>query len=191
MLSQIRKGVLSKLENVVPSDDIRLASVLCLVVGETNALSIILTKRSQHLNEHAGQVSFPGGKLNSNKENIVDAALREAEEEIGLSSHEVEILGFLSPVITSTHFHISPVVGYLAKTPLLTMQQLKVNPAEVDEIIISPLSSYLNPNFYEIAAYETKNGRRKFWKIKNTNPVVWGATAAILKQISEILITKT
>ncbi len=191
MLSQIRRGVLSVLEDDVPSFDMRLAAVLCLVVGETNALSILLTKRAQHLNEHAGQISFPGGKLNSKNENIVDAALREAEEEIGLLSSEVEILGFLSPVVTSTNFHISPVVGYLAKTPSLAMKQLQVNPEEVEEIIISPLSLFLNPYFYYIAEYDTKNGRKKFWEIKNTKPLVWGATAAILKQLSEILPMKT
>ena len=191
MLGQIRSRVLSELESAVPSGNVRLAAVLCLVMGETNALSILLTKRSLHLNEHAGQMSFPGGKLERSDENIVDAALREAEEEIGLSSGEVEILGFLSPVLTSTQFHISPVVGYLAKTPLLAMQQLKVNLLEVEEIVISPLSLYLEPNCYHLKEYETKNGKKNFWAIRNTNPLVWGATAAILKQLSEILSIRT
>ena len=190
MLSQIRVGVLSKIEHVLPPHEMRPAAVLCLFLGETNALSILLTKRSQQLNEHAGQMSFPGGKLDSKYENIVDAALREANEEIGLSSPEVEILGFLSPVVTSTYFYIFPVVGYLAKTPLLAMRHLKVNPEEVEEIIINPLHLYLDPNFYQIAEYDTKNGKKNFWEIKNTNPLVWGATAAILKQLTQILPTK-
>ena len=142
-------------------------------------------------NEHAGQMSFPGGKIDSEDKSIIDAALREAREEIGLISSQVDILGYLSPVATATGFHISPVVGYLAKSPAQAMQQLTHNPAEVEAIKISPLSLYLDPNCYRRAEYKTKTGSRTFWEIKNTNPVVWGATAAILRQFCDIVPTKS
>ncbi|GIS16400.1 MAG: hypothetical protein CM15mP117_18320 [Alphaproteobacteria bacterium] len=99
-------------------------------------------------------------------------------------------MGFLSPVATSTGFHIYPVVGYLDKTPSSASQQLICNPNEVEEIIISPLSSYLDPNRYHLRTYSSETGSKRFLEIKNTNPLVWGATAAILKQLSDISPSK-
>ncbi len=190
MLKQIKLGVSSKMNGTAFGEGMRHAAVLCLIVGEDVAPSILLTKRAPHLNEHAGQMSFPGGKIDSQDKSIVDAALREAREEIGLTSSGVDILGYLSPVATSTGFYISPVVGYLAKTPRQAMRQLIRNPAEVASIIISPLSLYLDPNCYCRAVYKTKTGSKTFWEIKNTNPVVWGATAAILRQFCAIVPSK-
>ena len=190
MLSQIKTGVFSEFCAEAPLKGMRPAAVLCLLIGEINALSILLTKRAPHLNEHAGQISFPGGKLESIDETIVDTALRETKEEVGLSSSEVEVLGFLSPVVTLTGFHIYPVVGYLDKTPSSALQQLIRNPNEVEEIIISPLSSYLDPNRYHLRTYSSETGSKRFLEIKNTNPLVWGATAAILKQLSDISPSK-
>ena len=143
MLSQIKSGVFSEFCKEAPSKGVRPAAVLCLLIGEINALSILLTKRAPHLNEHAGQISFPGGKLEAIDETIVDTALRETKEEVGLSSSEVEVLGFLSPVVTLTGFHIYPVVGYLDKTPSSASQQLNRNPNEVEEIIISGENAFI------------------------------------------------
>ena len=190
MLEQIKMGVLSEMSRPSLGGSIRPAAVLCLIVGEGVSPSILLTKRAPHLNEHAGQMSFPGGKIDSQDKSIVDAALREAREEIGLLSTGVDILGYLSPVATATGFHISPVVGYLAKTPRQAMRQLSHNPAEVESIKISPLSLYLDPNSYRRTVYKTKMGSRLFWEIKNTNPIVWGATAAILRQFCDIVPSK-
>ncbi len=190
MLEQIKSGVFSEVGSPPPHmDNMKPSAVLCLILGELEAPSILLTKRASNLKEHAGQMSFPGGKLDSQDKTIMDTALREAREEIGLISSEVDIIGFLSPVGTATGFHITPVVGYLSKTPLQAMRQLVRNPAEVEEIKISPLSLYLDPKCYRRAEYKTKTGSRKFWEIKNTNPIVWGATAAILKQLSDIVPT--
>ena len=99
-------------------------------------------------------------------------------------------MGFLSPVVTLTGFHIYPVVGYLDKTPSITSKQLIRNPNEVDEIIISPLSPYLDPSRYRFRTYGSETGSKRFLEIKNTNPLVWGATAAILKQLSDISPSK-
>ena len=76
------------------------------------------------------------------------------------------------------------------KTPSSASQQLICNPNEVEEIIISPLSSYLDPNRYHLRTYSSETGSKSFLEIKNTNPLVWGATAAILKQLSDILPSK-
>ena len=190
MLEKIKLGVSSKMVRLEHAESMIPAAVLCLIVGGDAELSILLTKRARHLNEHAGQMSFPGGKIDSGDKSIIDAALREAREEIGLTLSEVHILGYLAPVATATGFHISPVVGYLAKTPTQAMQEFIHNPAEVEAIKISPLSLYLDPNCYRRAEYKTKTGSRMFWEIKNTNPVVWGATAAILKQFCDIVPSK-
>ena len=191
MLEKIKLGVSSKMVRLEHAESMIPAAVLCLIVGGDAELSILLTKRARHLNEHAGQMSFPGGKIDSGDKSIIDAALREAREEIGLTLSEVHILGYLTPVATATGFHISPVVGYLAKTPTQAMQEFIHNPAEVEAIKISPLSLYLDPNCYGRAEYKTKTGSRMFWEIKNTNPVVWGATAAILKQFCDIVPMKS
>ncbi len=191
MLEKIKLGVSSKMVRLEHAESMIPAAVLCLIVGGDAELSILLTKRARHLNEHAGQMSFPGGKIDSGDKSIIDAALREAREEIGLTLSEVHILGYLTPVATATGFHISPVVGYLAKTPTQAMQEFIHNPAEVEAIKISPLSLYLDPNCYGRAEYKTKTGSRMFWEIKNTNPVVWGATAAILKQFCDMVPMKS
>ena len=181
MLSQIKSGVFSEFCAEAPLKGMRPAAVLCLLIGEINALSILLTKRAPHLNEHAGQISFPGGKLESIDETIVDTALRETKEEVGLSSSEVEVLGFLSPVATSTGFHIYPVVGYLDKTPSSASQQLIRNPNEVDEIIISPLSSYLDPNRYHLRTYSSETGSKSFLEIKKYKSTSLGRYSCYLK----------
>ena len=106
MLEQIKLGVSGKLGYLEHAESMRPAAVLCLIVGRDVAPSILLTKRSRHLNEHASQMSFPGGKIDSEDNSIIDAALREAREEIGLISSQVDILGYLSPVATATGFHI-------------------------------------------------------------------------------------
>ncbi|MDC3311339.1 CoA pyrophosphatase [Alphaproteobacteria bacterium] len=187
MLEQIKAGVSRQIKELSVPSNMRPAAVLCLILGEGASLSILLTKRAKHLNQHAGQMSFPGGKLDHQDKTIVDTALREANEEIGLASDEVDVLGYLSPVVTTTGFHISPVVGYFPASPDHAMKTLKHNPIEVEEIQISPLSLYLDPNHYHRSEYKTITGSRSFWEIKNTNPVVWGATAAILKQLSDIM----
>ena len=191
MLEQIKLGVSDNLDYHVHAKSMRPAAVLCLIIGRDVAPSILLTKRARHLSEHAGQMSFPGGKIDSQDKSIIDAALREAREEIGLVSSQVDILGYLTPVATATGFHISPVVGYLAKSPAQAIKQLVHNPLEVEAIKLSPLSLYLDPNCYRRAEYKTKTGSRTFWEIKNTNPLVWGATAAILRQFCDIVETKS
>ena len=94
MLSQIKSGVFSEFCAEAPLKGMRPAAVLCLLIGEINALSILLTKRAPHLNEHVGQISFPGGKLETIDETIVDTALRETKEEVGLYQVKLKFWDF-------------------------------------------------------------------------------------------------
>ena len=126
-------------EAEVPPAGRRPSAVLIPLVIEDGVLKVVLTERSSTLRHHAGQISFPGGRIDAGEVPHL-AALREADEEIGLKPEDVEILGFLPEVITTANFHIAPVLGLIQGTPSLTKQ-----PDEVARILIEPLLPMLDP----------------------------------------------
>ena len=159
------------------------AAVLVAVVDGAEP-GVLLTKRNERLSHHAGQVSFPGGRIDPDDASPEAAALREAEEEVGLAPGHVELLGRLAPHATGTGFGIVPVVGLVAERVLA---ELRPHPAEVDELFVLPLSVVTDPAAPRRQRMQRIGEWREFWVWPHARHLIWGATAAILVQLAERL----
>jgi len=146
------------------------------------APSIVLTLRAPHLTRHPGQVSFPGGRIDPADASPEAAALREAEEEIGLSAAAVEVIGRLPTHVTGTGYRVTPVLGLL--TPPVAP---KPDPREVAEVFELPLAALTGPPgpYEEEAVFR---GRlRRYWVVPHERHRIWGATAAMLVALGRLL----
>ncbi|MBV9747697.1 MAG: CoA pyrophosphatase [Acetobacteraceae bacterium] len=160
-----------------------LAAVLVpFVLGP--APGVLLTKRNEHLANHAGQVSFPGGRIEPSDASPEHAALREAEEEIGLDPAHVEIAGRLDDYVTGTGFRITPVLGLLPIGLDLSGLGLRVAKAEVDSVFLLPLPILLDPRAPQRRRAELRGRSREFWVWPHPEQYIWGATAAILVHLA-------
>jgi 8-oxo-dGTP pyrophosphatase MutT (NUDIX family) len=158
------------------------AAVLVPVVAGRGGLNMLLTRRTAHLQVHAGQISFPGGRLESDDPDAAAGALREAEEEIGLERRAVELIGRLDTYITRTGFEVTPVVGLISQ-PV----QLRPDPFEVAEIFEVPLDFVLDPRNRERRSREFNGVQREFWAIPYRDYFIWGATAGMIVNLSEVM----
>lgn len=145
------------------------------------APTILLTLRAAKLSAHAGQVSFPGGRIEPG-ETPEAAAVREAAEEVGLDPRLPELLGRLPEHATGTGYHITPIVA-LVPAPLM----LTPDPGEVEEPFELPLSLILDPKAPERRSREWQGERREFWVWPHDRHYIWGATAAILVNLARVL----
>lgn len=146
-------------------------------------LKLVLTRRSWELRTHRGEVSFPGGRVESG-ETPAQAALREAWEEVDLDRDSVELLGELDHLTTVTRrAYIVPVVGLLAEPPRLTP-----NPSEVDEVLVVPVSELMAPEVFREERWGTEELSRPIYFFELFGDTVWGATAAVLRQMLSRLV---
>lgn len=159
------------------------AAVLVPLVEHEDGFSLVFTRRTADLKAHAGQISFPGGRVEATDADAESAALREAQEEIGLAPCKVEILGRLDPYRTVTGFDITPVVGAI-RPPL----DLKPDPQEVADIFDVPLAFFLD------AANHRRHSRagptgviRAYYAMPYRDRYIWGATAGMLMNLYEVL----
>jgi 8-oxo-dGTP pyrophosphatase MutT (NUDIX family) len=143
--------------------------------------TILLTLRSARLNSHAGQVSFPGGRMEAG-ETPEQTALREAEEEVGLDPAMPELLGRLPPLLTGTGYRVTPVVALL-RPPL----DLRHDPNEVEEAFEYPLARLLDPAAPERRRQEFRGRLREFWVWPHERHYIWGATASMLVTLAAVL----
>jgi len=174
----------------LPEASSRPASILMLFAEGVQGLEILLTKRAGHLRLHAGQVSFPGGKPEEMDNSPADTALRETEEETGLSADMVAIKGYLPPVLTSTNFVVDLTVGFCRHPAEEIHPLLRPAPEEVDVVWFEPANPLVQLGQFEQRALVRDGQTRHYWQIKNSQPVIWGATAAMLRQLAILLEQK-
>lgn len=160
---------------------IRNASVLVPVVRRSHELTVLFTRRTAHLHDHAGQISFPGGRAEAD-EAPLDTALRETEEEIGLPRERIEVLGTLSEYVTVTGYRVTPVVG-LVHTPF----ELKPDEFEVAEIFEVPLAFLLDPANHQRNQVITDGVERHYFAMPYGPYYIWGATAGMLMNLYAFL----
>ena len=170
---------LSDAELAEMSKDLRLAAVLVPLVEHADEPSILLTRRADHLEKHSGQVAFPGGKVEDSDASPIAAALREAEEEIGLHPDYVEIAGVLDTYQTGTGFLILPVVGFVR--PGFTLSPDKNEVADVFEV---PAHIALSETNYKSDSGEWKGRMWNFYSMDYQGYNIWGATAGMLMHMS-------
>ena len=163
---------------------LRPAAVLIPVVdlGDAAEARVVLTHRTDHLPSHAGQVAFPGGKIEPQDESPVAAALREAEEEIGLDRAAVTPLGYLDPYITSSGFNIQPVLALVR--PEATFHP---DPNEVAEVFDVPLGFLMTPGNHQIGTREWRGAERRYYAMPYDRHYIWGVTAGIIRLMYERL----
>lgn len=160
------------------------AAVLVPLVERPEGMTVLLTQRTDHLAHHPGQISFPGGRLeDSDGGDPLIAALRETEEEIGLPRDRVTVLGRLDLYVTGTGFGVTPVVGVVAPPFELT-----ADPFEVAEVFEVPLDFLLDPENHKLHRVVVEGRHRPFWSMTWEERVIWGATAGILVNLSEVLV---
>ena len=169
----------------VPTDP-RHAAVLVPIVERDGRLTVLLTRRSDDLPVHRGQISFPGGRVEDDDENHIETALRESEEEIGLDRGEVEIVGRLDTYVTRTGFSVTPVIGFL-RPPL----ELTACPIEVAEIFEVPLAFVLDRANQERHSREWQGKTRHFFVLPYKHYYIWGATAGMLVNLSDVMHAAT
>jgi 8-oxo-dGTP pyrophosphatase MutT (NUDIX family) len=161
---------------------LRPAAVLMPIV-ERSEPSVLFTRRTEHLPSHAGQICFPGGRYHADDKTLIRTALREMEEEIGLPPEAVEVAGFLDSYETlNTGFAILPVVGFLGVDFMLS-----INPQEVAEVFEAPLAYILDPMNHARRSVEREGVMREFYAIDYGAHTIWGATAAMIVNLSERL----
>jgi 8-oxo-dGTP pyrophosphatase MutT (NUDIX family) len=156
--------------------DLKRAAVLMLFFLKGDELNVLLTKRTEDVEHHKGQISFPGGSCDDEDAHIIDTALRESEEEVGLMRGAIEVLGIFDEYETPSGFSITPVVAYTESLPLLTR-----NAAEVAEILEVPVSLFLDEGNERVEQRNRFGRTIEVYFYRHGQHEIWGATAAILR----------
>ena len=172
------------IDEIEPHSNKRLipAAVLVPLINQESEITVLLTKRTNNLNNHAGQISFPGGRVDKNDRDPEHTALRETEEEIGLGERQIEIVGRLNNYVVGTGFLVSPVIGFIDPPFQLTPHE-----GEVAEIFEAPLSFVTHPDNFERHTRTIKGIERSYFVVQWKDRLIWGATAGMLRDLSQRL----
>lgn len=167
-----------------PEPDSKLISAAVLVglVERGDGMHILFTKRTPHLHAHAGQISFPGGRIDAADTDAVAAALRETEEEVGLPRGQVEMIGRLDTYVTRTGFEVTPCVGFV-----MPPESYRPDPFEVAEVFEVPLAFFLEPGSRKLESRMFQGRQRFFYAFPWNDHYIWGATAGMLNNLIEVL----
>ena len=166
--------------DLAPARVLRDAAVLVGIVTHPGEAGVILTQRTEHLSSHAGQIAFPGGKIDREDGGPVETALREAEEEIGLSRADVLPLGCFAPYASNSGFRIVPVIGLVRPGV-----RLEPNPGEVADVFEVPLGFLMSGANHRVGNRVWQGRRRFFYEMPYGDRYLWGVTAGIVRQIYE------
>jgi 8-oxo-dGTP pyrophosphatase MutT (NUDIX family) len=164
--------------NVLAIEGFRRAGVLVPLILGGDGAHLLFTKRTDRVETHKGQISFPGGMADEGDTDIVHTALREAEEELGIGANLVEIKGILDDLAVPSGFIITPVVGILGALPLLTL-----NPQEVAEAFTVPFAFFCNPANGRSELRDYRGEKREVWFYEHGAHTIWGATAMIVRSL--------
>jgi 8-oxo-dGTP pyrophosphatase MutT (NUDIX family) len=167
------------LRTIAQERPVRPAAVLVPIVARDEP-TVLLTKRAEHLNEHAGQISFPGGKIDATDLSPLDAALREADEEIGLKRAFIDPIGYLDVYATGFGFRILPTLAQVRPG-----FDLAVSANEVDDVFEVPLSFLMDPVNHKLGSKEFRGLQRSFYEMPFEQRYIWGATAGMLRALYE------
>ncbi|HEY6953557.1 MAG TPA: CoA pyrophosphatase [Bacteroidota bacterium] len=159
----------------LPDSGLTRAAVLVPVFEKSNEPFLLLTKRTQDVEHHKGQISFPGGTSDKDDMDIVGTALRETSEEIGLASGDIEVMGTISDITIPTGFVVTPVVGYISSLP-----PLKINRSEVESVLEVPFSFFRTQGNKKVVKMMREGQMRDVYFFTYCGSEIWGATAAII-----------
>ncbi|WP_203292965.1 NUDIX hydrolase [Maricaulis parjimensis] len=165
-----------------PQGELRQAAVLAPLILHAGAPRLLLTERAAHLPKHPGQISFPGGSIDPGGESPAEAAVRELEEEVGISATHVELIGRFDGYRTGTGFHITPFVGVLR--PGYTVRP---DPSEVADVFETPFAFLMDPGNHQKHAREWQGVMRHYYAMPWQDRYIWGATAGMLKSLHDRL----
>ena len=166
----------------VAARSLKPAAVLVPIIDRASGLQVLFTRRADHLARHAGQVSFPGGRVNDDDANVIEAALRETEEEVGLLRSFVDVFGDLDTYETGTGFSIQPVVAFVSEG-----FDLKIDAAEVAEAFEVPLRFLMDRGNHEQRTGTWQGTERRYYAMTYGRHYIWGATAGILMNLHQSL----
>lgn len=161
-------------------DRLRPAAVLMGVVPRKSGATLVLTLRPTTMSDHAGQVAFPGGKIDAQDAGAVAAALREADEEIGLASDKVDLIGLDGEYLTGSGFRITPVLGLLPAT-----FEPVPDPTEVEAVFETPLDFLMNPANHQAKSAHWKGKLRHYYEMPHNGNRIWGVTAGIIRSLHD------
>jgi 8-oxo-dGTP pyrophosphatase MutT (NUDIX family) len=178
---QLRSGLLTSTPKAVHIDGFHRAAVLVPVIW-TGEYELLFTKRTETVETHKGQISFPGGMVDSGDRDIVHTALREASEELGIQEGMVSVEGTLDDLPTPSGFVITPVVGIIDALPVLSL-----NLREVAEAFHLPLAFFADPAAGRLEMREFRGAQREVWFYEHGSHVIWGATAMIVRSLLKSL----
>jgi 8-oxo-dGTP pyrophosphatase MutT (NUDIX family) len=167
---------------ILPNGEPKAAAVLVPVVAHPDETTVLLTQRATGLRAHSGQIAFPGGRLDPDDVSPLAAALREAEEEIGLAAADVRPLGYLDAYLSGTGYLVTPTVALVRPGAPLAL-----NPDEVTETFEVPLGFLMDPARHEIHAREWNGRQRRYYAIPFGDRYIWGVTAGIIRNLYERL----
>ena len=159
----------------------RRAGVLVLIFPTGESLSVMLTVRTDSVESHKGQISFPGGMMEDGDKDIIDTALRESCEEVGLDAAQVEIIGILDDALVPSKFIITPVLGYIGRRPSPRPSKI-----EVAEVFEAPLDFFADDGNARTEEREVQGRRIPLWFYNYNGRTIWGATAGILRNLAKL-----